>query len=494
MPAVTRRIAGVIAAALAFVGCHDIQVERIAKPGEIGIYDDLFSVSVIDDNHVIAVGYYGAIYSTSDGGATWDKRESGTLRSLYSVSMADDKHGWAVGQAGLILRTVDGGVTWEQQPNLKEKEGSQLFGVQTVDANTAWAVGEWGTRIFTDDGGATWQDFSLTIDERHPQFVWLPPVDQDRVRKGEKVYEDVSLNSVTCLPQPSKHCWIAGEFGYIFYTDNIGNTWERGAIVGDIAPEPVVLGYNETDLKPDDIAKLQVFAKKIEGESHLNVEIEPRATPQEIATFVKGKDPTPLFEILDARLTAVRSVIEEAGILSDRIRMRGTPPWDYEDFQDSDPTFLKRYLDARSAPQPGVDVRVAQNPYLFTVRFKDDSEGLISALGGLMLASNDGGRTWTYQKTSRRQALFSVDMSDKRAIAVGEKGFVQISTDKGATWQTPKDGFPPIFTFMRDLGFSRDNRVGFIVGQTGLVLRSEDDGVTWKQVLPPVKAQQVAGD
>ena len=494
MPAVTRRIAGVIAAALAFVGCHDVRVERMTKPGEIGIYDDLFAVSVMDDKHVIAVGYYGAIYRSADGGATWDRRESGTLRSLYDVSMADGTHGWAVGQSGIVLRTNDGGETWVPQPNVKEKEGSQLFGVETIDANTAWAVGEWGSRIFTDDGGKTWQDFSLTIDERHPQFVWLAPVDQDRVRKGEKVYEDVSLNSVTCLPQPSKHCWIAGEFGYVFYSDNIGNTWDRGSILGDIAPEPVVLGYNETDLSGLDVEKLQGFAHKIEGESHLNVEIEPRATPQEIATFVKGSDPTALFEILDARLTAVRSVIEEAGILSDRIRMRGTPPWDYEDFQDDDPTFLKRYLEARSSAQPGVDVRVAQNPYLFTVRFKDDGEGLISALGGLMLSSSDGGRKWTYQKTSRRQALFSVGMSDARAIAVGEKGFVQVSVDKGASWQTPKEGFPPIFTFMRDLGFSPDLKVGFIVGQTGLVLRSEDDGVSWKQVLPPAKPQQVAGD
>jgi photosystem II stability/assembly factor-like uncharacterized protein len=485
MAAAFQRLVGACALALSLLACHDVQVAPIAKQGEIGIYDDLFSVAVVNDQTVLAVGYYGAIYRSRDGGATWQKLDSGTQKSLYGISMADEKRGWAVGQGGIILHTQDGGDTWQIQPNLKETEGSQLFSVEALDANTAWAVGEWGSRIFTDDGGKTWQDFSLLITETHPQFVWLPPVDQDRVRRGEKVYEDVSLNDVNCLPPKNQHCWIAGEFGYTFFSDNGGLKWERGAIVGDIQPEPVVMDYNVTHLKPEDIEKLKEFAKRIEPETHLNVEIEPRANEKEITNFIKGTDPTPLFEILDARISAVRSVFEDAGILSDRIRVRGTPPWDYEDFQKDDPGFLRRYLDGRKAAQPGVDVRVAQNPYLFTVRFVDEQHGVISALGGLVLSSNDGGKTWSYQKTARRQALFSVGVDGKRAIAVGEKGFVQVSNDFGGTWETPKEGFPSIFTFMRDVDFSPSGNLGVIVGQTGLVLTSADRGATWSQVLPP---------
>jgi len=466
-------------------GCHDIRLEAKTAGGDIGLFDDLFGVTALDDKQVVAGGYYGTIYRSQDGGQTWKKSPTGTLRSIYDVSIAPSGQGWAVGQSGLVLRTTDGGNTWTPQPNAKEAEGSHLFAVYALDGNTAWAVGEWGSRISTDDGGSTWKDDSLTIDEQHPQFVWLAPVDQDRVRKGEKVYEDVSLNDVSCLPAPSRYCWIAGEFGYIFTSQNGGQLWERASITGDVAPESVPLPYNVTDISEADIARLKAFADRIHDETHLNVEIEPMANAQEIATFGKADDPTPLFEILDARSTAVRSVIEEAGILSDRIRMRGAPPWDYEDFLDSDPDFLKRYLAARQGDAPGIQVRVAQNPYLFSVRFVDEQNGYISALGGLILHSTDGGRTWGYKRTARRQALFSIASAKSgRTLAVGEKGFIQVSDDQGQTWVTPGAGFPPIFTFMRDITFSPDRSVGYIVGQSGTVLRSADDGATWTRVLP----------
>ena len=41
---------------------------------------------------------------------------------------------------------------------------------------------------------------------------------------------------------------------------------------------------------------------------------------------------------------------------------------------------------------------------------------------------------------------------------------------------------------MRDVGVTRDGRIGFIVGQTGQILRSTDSGIQWKQVLPPPEA------
>jgi hypothetical protein len=332
---------GVAALAAISFGCHDIHLD-FSKDAASGVYDDLYSISVVDEDHAVAVGYYGATYRTSDGGTTWSRGDSGTVESIYSVSMADANVGWAVGQLGMVLRTEDGGATWTRQPNLKEGEGSHLFAVTAIDTKRAVAIGAWGTRLHTADGGKTWTDDSFTITDQHPQFVWLAPVEQEKVRNGEKVYEDVTLNDVQCMQPPSTRCWLIGEF--------------------------LNTAYNVLELEEESVEVLTAFAEKVAPEEHLNVSIEAMASAREIRDFGNAEDPSELFEILEARAQEARTVLEDAGILSDRLRMRGQPPWDYEDFLEDDPEFLTRYLDGRTSDAPGVVVKVLQNPYLADLR------------------------------------------------------------------------------------------------------------------------------
>ncbi len=486
---IARNVAPLLAAAtLALVGagCHEVHLSYGHSDGKIVLFDDLYSVSVVDKQHAVAVGYYGSAYYTEDGGETWSRGTTGTLASLYNVSMADPKHGWAVGQRGLILRTEDGGATWQRQPNLKESEGTHLFGVASIDANTAIAIGEWGTRVRTEDGGATWTDVSFTVDEMHPMFQWLSPHDQETIREGGTVYEDVSLNDVFCLGAPSQRCWLIGEFGYLFYSEDAGKTWERSSIEGSRELEPIRLGYNEVIFDEKYLSVLEEFASEIVDDGHLNVAIEAVASEEEINKLGRSGDPFEFFEMLEARMQEVRTTLEDAGLLSERVRLRGQPPWDYEEYSDSDPGFLERYYAGRVADHPGVKVRVIQNPILFTVRFRDENNGYIGGLGGVTMASSDGGRSWRYANLDRKMAVFSVASVPGRAVAVGEKGLVRMSVDDGTTWQLPtEDAFPSLFTFMRDVDFDPSGQVGFIVGQTGQILRSEDAGSMWRKVLPP---------
>lgn len=255
--------------------------------------------------------------------------------------------------------------------------------------------------------------------------------------------------------------------------------------------EPFKLGYNELQVSAEDEAKLRGFGDGIKDEGHLNVAIEAVASAAEIAEFGSADDPYPLFEILEARISEARIVLEDAGLPTERVRERGRPPWDYEDYLDDDPQFLQRFLDGRTHPDPGVKVRVIQNPVLFTVRFRDETNGMIAGLGGVVLSSQDGGKTWSYRKTDRTQAIFSVDSLPGRAVAVGEKGIVRTSTDEGDTWEAlSSENFPTVHTYMRDVDFARSGKVGFIVGQTGQILRSSNAGIGWERVLPPPDRDQ----
>ena len=468
------------------LGCHEIHLDYSEDPGEIVLFDDLYSVSMPDQEHAVAVGYYGSAYFTADGGDSWQQGVTGTLASLYKVSMADALHGWAVGQRGLILRTEDGGAHWTRQPNLKEKEGVHLFGVAAIDAQTAVVIGEWGTRIRTEDGGKTWTDNSFSVSETHSMFQWLSPFEQEKVRKGETVYEDVGINDVYCLGAPSKRCWLIGEFGYIFYSDDAGKSWEKSNIEGSRVLSPVRFGYNEVEFDSSYVPELHEFAKSLLDEGHLNVAVEAVANEREIEDFGRQGDPFEFFETLEARMQEVRTALEDAGLESERVRLRGQPPWDFEDYLDRDPDFLERYYAGRLSDYPGVKVRVIQNPILFTVRFRDEENGMISGLGGVTLSTSDGGRNWAYGKLDRKLAVFSVASVADRAIAVGEKGLIRVSGDGGRSWDIPREGlFPTMFTFMRDMDFDPTGSVGLIVGQSGRILRSENAGYEWVSILPP---------
>jgi hypothetical protein len=281
---------------------------------------------------------------------------------------------------------------------------------------------------------------------------------------------------------------MVGEFGYIFWSEDRGATWSRGEILGTVRTDPIEFGYNQIEIGDADRERLREFATKIVDSAHLNVLIDPFASEREITAMGGKSDPSELFDVLSARLDETRAILEDAGVMSDRLRMPNKPPWDFEDFLDDDPTFLDRYLAGRKAENPQVKVTVIQNPYLFTVNFKDENNGLISGLGGVILRSTDGGRSWSYERTDRKQALFSVAAADGRAIAVGEKGLVRVSDDGGNSWAEPtSDSFPTVFTFMRDVAFDPQRHTGLIVGQQGKIMRSQDGGKSWKQVLPPVK-------
>jgi photosystem II stability/assembly factor-like uncharacterized protein len=485
MPAFRRARALLATAALLLpIACHDTHFTLRGGQGQIDVPDDLFAVSAVDSSVALAAGYWGSIYRTEDGGQTWTKTKTGTKRLIYSISMADAQHGFAVGQLSLVLHTSDGGKTWTKQSTPKDDQGVHLFAVQAVSPQQAIVVGEWGTRLLTEDGGETWQDNSLTISEEHPQFVWLTVPDQEKVRRGEKVFEDVTLNDVSCLASNHQFCWIIGEFAYLFRSEDGGRSWERGKIESGIEIQPIEMGYDKIALDDEARESITSFAQAIADQQHLNIAIEPRVSAREIADFGKPDDPFPLFEIVEARTQEVQSVIEDAGILSDRIRRRGAPPWDYEEFIEKDPEFLDRYMESRKADAPGVEVQISQNPYLFSVRFADQNEGWISGLGGVILRSHDSGRTWTYEKLGRVQAVFGIHpFSGTTAIAVGEKGLIYATEDGGETW-SQWEGFPTIFTFMRGIGFAPGDRIGYIVGQNAMILRSEDAGRTWTRVLP----------
>jgi photosystem II stability/assembly factor-like uncharacterized protein len=138
------------------------------KPQDSGTKDQLLNVHAVSPVQAFAVGAFGTLISTSDGGQKWNKheltweklierivKEGGLVEpNLNAIYFSSAELGWAVGEFGLVLHTQDGGRTWAAQ-----RYGSdfpQLYAVRFVDQRRGWAMGQAGSLIYTEDGGQRW--------------------------------------------------------------------------------------------------------------------------------------------------------------------------------------------------------------------------------------------------------------------------------------------------------------------------------------------------
>jgi photosystem II stability/assembly factor-like uncharacterized protein len=462
-----RGLALLASMAVVVAGCQESVYDRHFGVGEIDYYDDLYTVSAVGSDHLWAAGYFGAIYRTTDGGKNWKKLPSGTEKSIYGISFADENVGWAVGRRGFIIHTTDGGETWERQSTPRQPP-QHIFGIEAIDAKRAYAVGEWGGRYFTNDGGATWQDQSFLVNESHPVFQYLTEFELERFYKGEKIYDDLYLNDVFFLDD--QHGWIAGEYGLTYLTLDGGQTWTKGQIQGEVTLSDVVLAEGESEIPRELWPGLFRDAEKLLEKEYLRVRVEGFMTGAEL----RAKNGETF--LADERAEAVRDFLEGEGIGQERIRLQNTTPLDQESVD------MAAFARTKLADQPIVKIEVVETPFLFDVKMADTQSGVISGLGGVILRTEDGGRTWTYSETDTRQALFSIGIGSSAILAVGEKGLARVSHDGGEVFTEP-EGYPRLFTFMRDIDFDEPDR-GWIVGAAGRVLRSSDGGDTWNQVLP----------
>lgn len=121
----------------------------------------LFGVSSNATGLSVAVGEFGALQLSEDGGASWHSlsldwmqigTEGGAEPHLYGVNVAADGAISVVGEFGLVLRSVDRGRSWSVQ----SKGTASLFSIQILDDGKGFAVGQDGYALKTADHGLTW--------------------------------------------------------------------------------------------------------------------------------------------------------------------------------------------------------------------------------------------------------------------------------------------------------------------------------------------------
>jgi len=153
---------------------------------------------------MVAVGDHGIVLLSDDHGKSF--RQAGSVpvsTPLTGVSFIDAKRGWAVGHWGVILVTADGGDSWQIQ-RMSNEEDRPLFAVHFFNAQQGVAVGLWSLVLTTDDGGLTWNE----------QTLQAPP--------GSK---KADLNLMGLFADGQHKLYATAEHGQLLRSEDEGKSW-----------------------------------------------------------------------------------------------------------------------------------------------------------------------------------------------------------------------------------------------------------------------------
>ncbi len=145
----------------------------------------LTAVSFADAQTGWAVGHDASILATTDGGKTWKLQHFNAEleKPFLDVLALSPTHALAIGAYGLIKQTEDGGQTWTEvdAPAVREAE-THLNGLAVLGNGDLLITGEVGMLAVSGDQGKTWSKLTAPYD--NSLFGALPLGDKGAVLYG----------------------------------------------------------------------------------------------------------------------------------------------------------------------------------------------------------------------------------------------------------------------------------------------------------------------
>ena len=157
---------------------------------------------------------------SKDGGSSWariyDNRDLDVVAPLLDVLFLDDQTGFAVGAYGTLLTTTDGGQSWEDARELIDNIDEWHYNaILKTAGGSLYIAGEKGFVYRSDDRGKSWQVLriprELTAEEEEDMM--------------EPFYEVSFLGAVAT--QNEERLVFFGVGGNIFVTDDGGQNWRQ---------------------------------------------------------------------------------------------------------------------------------------------------------------------------------------------------------------------------------------------------------------------------
>lgn len=487
-----------------------------------------------------AVGDFGTILHTTDGGKTWRAQDSRTSASLTSCAFAERTRGW-IASSRALLRTTDGGASWTSRhgPPLESPrdeyrgvaspaphrvltatrlggiflstddgetwtavhrsyEPSRLF---FLDASHGWVAGAQGRLARTTDGGGTWTDQYVVVPDRaplqDPSVLYFSDSLRGWIAAGSDLYTTVdggkrwallpdSTPRTALAMTAAASLWSCGN-GLARSSDG-GRSWQAHPGVPRVPLTAITFFGSDAGWAA---GAAGIMLHSTDGGDSWRGEVPDTSRAYQCVHVVSRDTVWVLGNGMrrsrDGGITWTTfpavdgATFQDAHFLDQRhgicVGSRGT----VSRTTDAGRTWERSSLGARHELQD--------------VCFSDPTHGWIAARSGALFHSTDGGRHWSLRGDTLPAGLRRIGFPDTaRGYAMGRDQGFWTSTDGGRHWSSRTFGRP-----LLDLAVPDSRRIVVLAreespntGSSALVLRSDDGGQTWRAVTIDGAAEPVA--
>lgn len=492
-------------------------------------------VQFADGLNGFAVGDFGTILATVNGGSSWEVQYQGITDNILDLAMAGPSTAWIIGDNGLIAKTINGGAAWTEQAS---NTPNGLNGVYFLNESVGWACGDTKTILKTTNGGATWSTCSVTASGQASfnSIYFISATEGFAVGSGGSIanpsgiiYRSTDggatwslLNSqpgtywarVRGLPGNPYVVLVVGGSGKIFRSTNSGATWSAIA-------SPVISGLNDIHFSDANT----VYIASDDSTVLSSTDGGLQWTAQRL---------TKTYVALNSVATSSKGLIAvgEFGFIGIK---NSTGTWLY--FTDGNNSAInwfgfadmlngfavgqygtvKRTTDGGhvwedqtgrvpgnsyfgcESPAAGIAYLVGelgiimhtsnsgqswvQQPSIypetntfFAISFADKNNGWAAGEMGVIVGTVNGGTVWSKQQSGTTKNLYGIKFIDaKNGWACGEAGVLLHTTDGGASWIVKTSG---TLSTLWSVDFIT-SQTGFCAGMNGTVIRTNDGGNTW---------------
>jgi photosystem II stability/assembly factor-like uncharacterized protein len=207
----------------------------------------LLDVTTRGPEGFVAVGEYGVIIVSEDGGESWTQAQVPASVALNGVYFPTAESGWAVGHDGLILHSADGGHTWQ-----KQLDGHQLN--EQIIPVAERIVEKFRARVEALQAGETDEQGGEEGAAEDAEFLLE---DAEFMLEEAEFMLEGSMDDVDAGPvRPLLDVWfrnpmegfVVGSYGMLLHTVDGGQTWE---LVSDRIGSAQAFHLNQIVSAPD---------------------------------------------------------------------------------------------------------------------------------------------------------------------------------------------------------------------------------------------------